>query len=184
MNTRKSGHRPRLSVLSAKSWRISTFFATGVWPQTSPPTELQNFEPMQIEADIVYIRLHGFGQQPYLYGDEYLTALSAKQISEAPVTCFSESVVFLEGCYGAGMAKAFLSAGASAVIGNTDPTWSRAYTLGPASKVGNLWLRRFLAGNSVELSLVLAISKLKPPYNQGWEIFGNKEYVYHERKEI
>ncbi len=121
---------------------------------------------------MIYIRLHGMGDQPYLYGDPGLpTALSARQIRE---TSLNGHMIFLEGCFGAQIADAFLEAGASVVIGNSGITWGRRFFLGPAQVVGKSWLEAFGAGFSPRDALDVALKKVTKKWGDrfavGWHV--------------
>lgn len=121
---------------------------------------------------MIYIRLHGLGDQPYLYGDPGLpTALSAGQIRE---TEMNGQVVFLEGCFGAQIADAFLEAGASTVVGNSGITWGRRFFLGPAQVVGKAWLEAFEVGLSPREALDAALAEVQKKWDasfaMGWHV--------------
>ena len=125
-----------------------------------------------LEGDVIYIRLHGMGDQPYLYGDPGLpTALSAEQIRE---TALDGRTIFLEGCFGAQIADAFLEAGAETVVGNTGITWGRRFFLGPAQVVGKAWLDAFEDGLSPRKALDVALAKVTRKWGErfaiGWHV--------------
>ena len=125
-----------------------------------------------LEADVIYIRLHGLGDQPYLYGDPGLpTALSAEQIRE---TALDGRTIFLEGCFGAQIADAFLEAGAKTVVGNTGITWGRRFFLGPAQVVGKAWLDAFEGGLSPRKALDVAMANVARKWGErfaiGWHV--------------
>lgn len=163
----------KLIAYAAKAWRISTWLTTGVWPITSPPLTADRLEPQQLQADVIYIRLHGLKGQPFMYGDPgFATALSAPQIAAMRLT---GSLVFLEGCYGNEFAEAFLKAGARAVVGNQNPTWGRRWFLGPANIVGRAWLRQLRKGATVRRALQAAVRAVKAPHSLGWSVMGQKE---------
>jgi len=150
-----------LAVYCARSWRVSTFLTTGKIPMTAPPLTAETIDLQSLKADIVYIRLHGLDGQPFLYGGpNWITALSAEQVENAPET-FSGSIVYLEGCHGTTMANAFLNAGARAVVGDKDTSWGRKYRLGPSSKIGKHWLKQIKQGASVRDALAVSLAKVK-----------------------
>ncbi len=162
-----------IRAYSTRSWRISTWRTTGVWPETSPSRTAED-PPLEylLEADLVYIRLHGLGDQPYLYGDPGLpTALSAEQVREIDLT---SRAIFLEGCFGAQMADAFLDAGASVVIGNSGITWGRRFLLGPAQVVGKRWIKAYRAGHSPRKALTAALAEVSEKWGErfanGWHL--------------
>ena len=160
-----------IAVYCAYAWRFSTRITTGIWPLTSPPLTAGDIDMAQLKAPIIYIRLHGLPGQPFFYGDPgRATALSASQVR---ATDFAGSLVFLEGCYGAEMAEAFLDAGARAVTGSGDATWGRAYRLGPSSKVGRAWLQSVRRGEPVRAALKAALNTVKIPYRHAWAVQGD-----------
>lgn len=167
-----------VKAYSTRAWRISTWRTTGAWPITSPPRSPDN-RPLDdlLGADVIYIRLHGLGDQPYLYGDPGLpTALSAEQIRE---TGMNGQVIFLEGCFGAQIAGAFLKAGAKTVVGNSGITWGRRFFLGPAQVFGKTWLEVFGEGYSPREALTAAQIEVNKKWNeqfaQGWHITTRSE---------
>ena len=153
-----------LAVYCARSWRISTYLTTRVRPITSPPV-FYSEDLAWLKAEIVYIRLHGIVDQPYLYNDEWSTALAAKHVEQAD---FEGCNVFMEGCHGIQFSDAFLTAGASSVTGCSESTWGRKYFLGASSKVGKEWLKRVRAGQTAGRSLALSMSQVPAPFNAGW----------------
>lgn len=160
-----------LAAYCARSWWISTWRTTGKRPLTCPELTADTLNINSLIAPIVYLRLHGMPAQPFLYGDDWQTALAAHQVKAAD---FSGSLVFLEGCYGDQMAKAFLAADAKAVVGCTKSTYGRRWRLGPSSIVGRAWLRMVRRGFAASDALNYAIGKVRAPYREGW--------VAHERK--
>jgi len=163
-----------ISVLCAKSWSVSCWRTTGIKPLTSPPL-FNDSTPLakMAKRPIAYFRLHGLEGQPYLYSDPgWSTAVSANNVR---VYDWSKTTVFLEGCHGAMIAKAFLESGAKAVIGSTKSTWGKKYGLGPSSKVGKAWLELFIEqGLPAGIALEHALKTVPPPFNQGWFCEGNK----------
>lgn len=80
----------------AKSLVKSARLVTGTEPLTCPPTAMHTFNPHLLEADFVYIKLHGLPEQPFWYGDHWITALSADTIAQADL---SRSVIFVATCH-------------------------------------------------------------------------------------
>ena len=163
----------KVKSYSTRAWRFSTWRTTGAWPITSPPRSASD-QPLDdlLDADVIYIRLHGLGNQPYLYGDPGLpTALSAEQIRE---TDLDGKIIFLEGCFGAQIADAFIDAGSAIVVGNTGITWGRRFFLGPAQVVGKKWLELFEKGLSPRKALDGAQAEVKKKWGErfalGWHI--------------
>ncbi len=167
-----------IKAYSARAWRISTRRTTGVWPITSPPlSPIDRPLDKLLEAEVIYIRLHGLGDQPYLYGDPGLpTALSAEQVRR---TELAGQAIFLEGCYIAQIADAFMAAGAKTVVGNRGITWGRRFFLGPAQIVGRAWLRTFKITRSPKQALRSALNEVTDKwgaqFSQGWEILDRSE---------
>jgi len=146
---------------------------TGVRPLTSPPLTASTLKSEQLEAEVLYIRLHGLRDQAYLYGDPgFFTALSIAQMQDLRLP---GSLVFMEGCYGLQFAEAFLRSGARSVIGNSNPTWGRRWFLGPANIVGRNWLRNLKQGATMQDALQAALKAIKPPHSLGWSLRGQSE---------
>lgn len=115
---------------------------------------------------LVYLRLHGLPDQPYLYGDDWQTALAGSAVLGGD---FDKSLVFLEGCYGLEMAGAFLGAGAAAVVGSDRPTFGRRWRIGPSSRVGRAWIRAIKRGATAGEALDKALGGTR----LGWALIGN-----------
>lgn len=154
-----------------RSWAVSSFLTVGVRPKTSPPLDAQTLDPTVLVARIIYIRLHGITGQPYLYGDNYITALTAEQVRKLDL---SGSLVFLEGCHSDTMAQAFLDAKAQSVTGCTETTYGKLWLLGPSSVVGRHWLQAIKAGKSAQEALQSGISHVPAKYAKGWYTVGKE----------
>lgn len=113
----------RTVSVAARRWYISTWTASGARPIAAPPLTADTFKPAMISgADLLYVCLHGLPGQPYWYGADWTTAITADQIRAADLR---GAVVYLAGCFGAGpMTDALLDAGAAAVVGDEDSTWA------------------------------------------------------------
>jgi hypothetical protein len=58
---------------------------------------METFDPRALEGhDFVYFKLHGLERQPYWYGDNFTTALSAGQLAQADL---QGAVVFVANCW-------------------------------------------------------------------------------------
>ena len=158
---------PKIRAICAKNWRISTWWTTGVKPLTSPPVSTSNFDYSTLYAQIIYIRLHGVPAGRYLYGDKGIIALATGEIQNAN---YKNSIVFLGGCYGADYAQAFLSAGASTVIGSKVPTYGKKLFLGAADKFCKIWLKAMYAGKSAIEALEEA--RKKTNFESTWFLVG------------
>ncbi len=151
-------------VYCAQSWRFSTWLTTLTQPLTCPPVTAETLDLSLLRQPLVYIRLHGMPGQPYLYGDDWQTALSLDQLQSVSLP---GSLVFLEGCYGALLSSAFIAAGASAVIGSTQATVGKRYFLGVSSKIGRAWLAAIQRGDTAETALI------KSGADNSWNVFGD-----------
>ena len=80
----------------AKAFAHSARVVTGAEPITCPPTSAQDFQPVFLQGDFVYIKLHGLHDQPFWYGDHWITAITADQLASLDL---SRSVVFVATCY-------------------------------------------------------------------------------------
>lgn len=107
-------------VLAARSQMLPVWLATGQLPLTSPPVTASSFDGLS--GDLVYVCLHGVAGQPYWYGDDMVTAVTAKQVRASDL---SGATVYLAGCFGRGpMSDALLAAGAAYVVGDSDAAWA------------------------------------------------------------
>lgn len=153
-------------VYCARSWRVSTILTTGQIPLTCPPVTADTLDIRRLADRIIYIRLHGVPGQPYLYGDGWQTALSAEQVRGLKLPF---PMVFLEGCYGALFAQAFLEAGAVAVVGSDTQTIGKRLAIGESSKIGRAWLKEVRSGRNAAEALA------KAGAGENWRVVGNKE---------
>jgi hypothetical protein len=143
--------------------------ATRCLPLTCPPVTMETLDTGKLVAPLLYIRLHGLPGQSYLYGDDWINALSAEQVRSIKLP---GSLVFLEGCYGLEFAGAFLEAGARAVAGSDEPTYGRRFFLGPSSLIGRRWLEAVQHGAEIGAALARAVGK---PKTGLWRIAGNEK---------
>jgi len=100
----------------SRSFAQSVRQSAGVAPFTSPPLHKDSFLPATIEGyRLLYFKLHGIKYEPYWYGDNWLTALSADTIHVADLR---GAVVFAANCHlpESPMLDALLAAGARAVV--------------------------------------------------------------------
>ncbi len=120
----------------------------GASPTLCPPVTMETFEPSSLEGhDLVFFKLHGLKGQPYWYGDDHITALSAGQLATADL---QGAVVFVANCWltdpdgtPGPMLDALFRAGSPAVIGGSGPTYALRDTIGGPDLLG-LYLRYFL----------------------------------------
>lgn len=119
----------------AADWAQATEAAGGVRPLVCPSKKAEVTTSHLVKAttaDIVYLNLHGYPDQPHYYGqaDKKIgpTALTAEMVS---ARCWDGVVVFAEVCFSAAngggpIARAFLANGAKAFIGSTTEAYGRA----------------------------------------------------------
>lgn len=135
-------------------------------PVTFPPMTYDRFRPEMLEPGrdeamspgggavsdrrsrprLLYLKFHGLPDQPYLYGDEWATAISATQIRGADL---AGVVVYAPTCWlpQTPVLTALLEAGAEAVIAGygSNFAYSRGrHALGGADLLG-WFLRRFFS---------------------------------------
>jgi hypothetical protein len=140
----------------AADWVMATRAAGGVKPLLCPSKEAENMTPHLVQAaqaDIVYLNLHGYPDQPHYYGqrDKKIgpTALTAEQVSAHDWT---DTVVFAEVCFSAAddgglIARTFLANGAKAFIGSTTEAYGRIRpTLWDGEADRLMWLFRHYYG--------------------------------------
>jgi hypothetical protein len=111
---------------------------------------MAEFDPRALEGhDLLYFKLHGLPGQPYWYGDNWTTALSAEQIRTANL---HGSVIFVANCNlwlskpgdprkNAPILLALLQAGARAVVGGSGKNYAKADQPFAADQLGRLFTR-------------------------------------------
>lgn len=134
----------------ANSFRESVHQAAGVEPLCSPPVTWQSFSHTLLQADLVYLKLHGSRYLVQWYGEHELIALTRTQILAADL---SQTVLFIANCHSfhvmkgrtilSPMLKACLQAGARAVICGPGQTRARARAVDGCDLLGR-HVRRFL----------------------------------------
>lgn len=136
-------------ALAAREFQIGTAFAAGVWPVAFPLRGGGAFDVRMLEGrDLIYVCLHGLRNQPYLYGDRFETAISSEQIRTANL---GGAVVYMAGCFGDGpVADAFLEAGASAIVGDSDTTWAGTWLPLGSNRLGRLFVRGMRSGGDAD----------------------------------
>lgn len=144
--------------MAARQWWLSTWIASGVRPLAAPPLRMADFRPEMISgADLLYVCLHGLQGQPYWYGGDWSTAVSADQLREARL---DGAVCYLAGCWGAGpMAMALLDAGARAVVGDRDSTWAGYVVPAGSNAFGRVFVAALRAGETVGAAMRTARSR-------------------------
>ncbi|MFH1485969.1 MAG: hypothetical protein ABIH46_07860 [Chloroflexota bacterium] len=127
---------PSVFAYCAASFEWTVKRASGVAPKMSPPLTMDSFTPSLMEGyEFLYFKLHGMPGQPFWYGDDGVTAISAHQIAEANLV---GAVVFVANCHlpESPMLKALLGAGASAVIGGPGENYAGVQTIMGADLLG------------------------------------------------
>jgi hypothetical protein len=144
----------------AKTFAPSARLVTGTEPLTCPPLSATHFDPHALEADFLFIKLHGLKEQPFWYGDDWITALRADQIIQADL---SHSVVFVCNCFlpESPMLDALTQAGARWIIGGHGPNYARPDELSGPDLLA-LTMRRLLAWHiPPDAAFILARKKLR-----------------------
>jgi len=114
----------KIASYCAQTFAQSARLVTGAEPITCPPTTAETFDPRDLEADFLFIKLHGFKEQPFWYGDDWITALRADQIAQADL---SHTVAFVCNCFlpESPMLQALHQAGAPWIIGGHGLNYAR-----------------------------------------------------------
>lgn len=123
----------------ARSFYRSVHLAAGVKPLTCPPLTLHTVDLAALEAaDFLYLKLHGFAHQPYLYGDDYATALTCDQIATLDL---SNTVVFSACCFflDSPWPAAFQTANVKALVAGHGQNFARSFTVAGADHLGRLF---------------------------------------------
>lgn len=156
----------RILAYCDATWERATRKAVGkkAMVLTSPPIYAADFNPAWLEGlDLLYLDLHGIPGSVYLWSGpkgHRSAALSLKTIMAADLR---GTVVFLTTCYlpETHFLRAFLDAGAKAVIGGAGENWGTSRGLSGAQRLAK-WLIRFLRrGKSPEEALRLAKRALR-----------------------
>ena len=141
----------------ALSFRHSVAAAAGVTPITSPPLTAGTFHHTWLEGhSLIYIKLHGLAAQPFWYGDNWQTAISAKLIRQASLP---NTTIFVANCYLADspMLPALLATGAT-IIGGYGPNFARSDQVYGTDVLGRL-IRR-LINRHIPPTIALPTAKL------------------------
>ena len=109
--------------------------------RTSPPVTVATFDSAWLESrEVIYLDLHGLPGARYLYaGGEYALAVDAVRGAH-----LDGAVVFATSCYmpETPFLRAFLDAGASAVITGEGQNWGGRWKLTGAAKLAWEFLRQ------------------------------------------
>ena len=130
----------RVAAFCAASFKKSVRRAAGVEPWLSPPGIMKSFRPSLLGGhDFIYFKLHGLPDEVYWYGDNWVTAMSAEQITHARL---NGAAVFVANCFFAGgpMMQALRMAGAGPIIGGAGTNYAAETALAGADILG-FWVR-------------------------------------------
>ena len=132
----------------AASFLLSVNRAAGCYPLTCPPHTMESLPVGTFQhRDLLYIKLHGLPDQPYWYGDDWITAMSATQVRSLDL---SRTIVFCAICHmddGSPMLDALLSAAATVVAG-AGPRWGRPSAVYGVDVLGRAFRRCLQLGFS------------------------------------
>lgn len=145
-------------AVAARRWAVSTWLAAGARPRLAPPLRADSFEPAVLGSGtgsrLVYVCLHGLPGQPYWYGDDWSTAITAEQVRACDM---SGAVVYLAGCFGQGpMTDALIDAGARAVVGSAAEVWGGYVFPTGTNARGRAFVRAMQRGCNVYESVLMA----------------------------
>jgi hypothetical protein len=162
------------------SFADSTQKAAGVVPLLSPPLSafggpgLDRFPVYALEGqDVLYFKLHGLPGQPYWYGDDMITALTADQL---PAADLSRTVVFVANCHlwaseksgkGAPMLDALLDAGAMAVVGGGGENFGKMHEVYGADLLGKWFVMCLRLGASPLTAFYVAKARVSMEDDRG-----------------
>lgn len=113
--------------------------------------------------DFIYFKLHGLPEQPYWYGDNWLTAISADQLKDVALT---GTVIFVANCYleESPFLQALLDTGAM-VFGGAGLNFAAAKGLIGADLLGRTFRRALemhsLTGHKLTPTRAFTLAKLK-----------------------
>lgn len=147
----------RTFAYCAQSFQQSVHQAAGVQPRTCPPTTRATFQPAWLEGQhLIYFKLHGLPDQPYWYGDDWITALDIPSIEAADLT---GAVIFIANCHFAEspLLIPFLTSNACAIIGGGGENYGKQRTVYGADRLGRTV--RILLSWRIAPHTALAIAK-------------------------
>jgi hypothetical protein len=124
----------------AQSYTPSVAKAAGVQPLTCPPAAWPGPGALLAleEADFLYLKLHGRREEPYLYGDRWLTAYHTSALAGldlSGLTVFSACCHFFASPWPA----AFAAQGCTRIVAGSDLNWARSRAVGGADRLGRLF---------------------------------------------
>lgn len=114
--------------------------AAGVEPLTCPPLTAKTFDAGQLAGRaFIYINLHGLADQPFWYGDGWITALSAAQLHSANL---KGATIFAANCHlfpNSPMLHALQASRPAAIVGGAGPNFTGRQRLKGADRLGRLF---------------------------------------------
>jgi hypothetical protein len=126
----------KIFAFCSASFAPSVRRAAGVEPVTCPPLTLDLLPPHFLDGyDFYYFKLHGLKDQPYWYGDNWVTAIDVEHISKAKM---NGSIVFVANCFlpESQMLWSLLKAGCRWVVGGAGKNYARPNTVDGADTLG------------------------------------------------
>lgn len=138
------------------SQRYAVSRAAGAEPLTSPPMTADAFDAgLLLGRDLLYLALHGIPDQPYWYGDHYLTALTVDALQNLNLR---KTVVFVASChFTAGpFLDALLACRPRALIAGSGENYARNQSLVGPHLLGYFLRRSLEAGLPPRLALATA----------------------------
>lgn len=141
----------KICAVCARSFERSVQRVTGVKaPVTSPPLTLAEFPEGLLDGyEFYYFKLHGLADQPFWYGDDWLTAIATDTILKAKM---AGAVVFVANCFlpESPMLDALLRSNVRAVIGGPGENYARPNRVDGADLLGKWLLAGLIMGLDVE----------------------------------
>ncbi len=145
----------------AYSFRHSVRKAAGVAPLLCPPFDAETLSAHVLEGrDFIYFKLHGLPDQPFWYGDDWITALTRDHILGADL---SGTIVFAANCHlpESPMLQALLAAGARAVVGGSGTNYGAIRSVRGADLLGRAFRRLIQLHLPPRTALTLARARLQ-----------------------
>ncbi len=143
------------------SQRSAVANAAGVEPLTSPPMHFEAFDAAMLEdRDLLYFGLHGLPDQPYWYGDDYLTALVS---TPSRVSNLRQCTVFVANCHftASPFLPAIRACRPRAIIAGAGENFARSESLVGPHLLGYYVRLTLQAGLPPRLSLTAAKYRLR-----------------------
>lgn len=160
----------KLVSLCAADWEYPVHAIVKSKPFTSPPIDaaeggIRNVLELAAQADVFYLRLHGYKGNYNWYGqkdeDHGPAALTPDLVAEHN---WSMTVILAEVCYGARseMAQAFLANEARAFIGSKGPAYGRlrpTFFDGEADQLCKQFIKAYRRERDPHVAYALALGK-------------------------